>query len=212
MSDAASFESKDTTNKCQGIIYGFFEAFPVSFQDERGWNLGVGALPFLSVLVGVIMGCFVITAITKTRLQKIMEREGTIIPEERLIPMIIGGGILPIGMFWFGWTSYPSITPWPQIIAAAPIGMGLMMIFLQGLNYLIDVYKMNANSAIAANTFFRSWVGAAFPLFSTQMFKNLGVPWAMSLLAFLCLALFPVPIVYYIYGARIRKMSRFTPE
>ena len=30
------------------------------------------------------------------------------------------------------------------------------MIFIQGLSYIIDVYMMHANSAIAANTFFRS--------------------------------------------------------
>lgn len=184
----------------------------MAFQDDRGWNLGVGALPFLSLLIGVLIGCVLITLISKTRLKRVMEKEGQIVPEERLIPMIIGGGILPLGLFWFGWTSYPSITPWPQIIAAAPVGMGVMMIFLQGLNYLIDVYKMNANSAIAANTFCRSWIGAAFPLFATQMFTGLGVPWASSLLAFCCVALFPVPIVYFIYGAKIRKLSKFSPD
>lgn len=101
---------------------------------------------------------------TKTRFARKLEENGHIIPEERLLPMIIGGAFLPIGMFWFAWTSNPNITPWPQIIAAAPIGAGVMMVFLQGLNYIIDVYKMNANSAIAANTFFRSWVGAGFPM------------------------------------------------
>lgn len=34
----------------------------------------------------------------------------------------------------------------------------------------------------------------------------------MSLLAFLCVALFPVPILFYIYGARIRKLSKYAPE
>ncbi|CZT18535.1 probable fluconazole resistance protein [Ramularia collo-cygni] len=195
-----------------GIIYGFFEVFPITFQEQRGYNLGVGSLPFLSVLIGVICGCLIITFLTKTRFARKMKENGAVVPEERLLPMIIGGGLLPIGLFWFAWTSNPNITPWPQIIAAAPIGAGIMMIFLQGLNYIIDVYKMNANSAIAANTFFRSWVGAGFPMFATPMFHNLGVPWAMSLLAFLCVALFPVPILFYIYGARIRKLSKFAPE
>ncbi|CAK1364914.1 putative transporter [Cercospora beticola] len=195
-----------------GIIYGFFEAFPISFQEERGWNLGVGSLPFISVLIGVVFGSAIIVGITKTRTKRKMEEHGEIIPEERLIPMIIGGLLLPIGLFWFGWTSNPNITPWPEIIAAIPIGAGIMMIFLQGLNYIIDVYKMNANSAIAANTFFRSWVGAAFPMFATPMFHNLTVPWAMSLLGFLCVALAPVPVLYYIYGARIRKLSKYTPD
>ncbi|KAF7193801.1 Citrinin biosynthesis cluster MFS transporter mrr1 [Pseudocercospora fuligena] len=195
-----------------GIIYLFFESFPISFQQERGYNLGVGALPFLAVLVGVVFGCLTITGITYTRTARIFREAQTIVPEERLIPMIIGGCVLPIGMFWFGWTSSNHISPWPQIISSIPIGMGVILIFLQGLNYIIDVYKINANSAIAANTFFRSWVGAGFPMFATPMFKNLGVPWAMSLLGFLCVAMIPVPILYYIYGERIRKLSRYSPD
>lgn len=35
-------------------------------------------------------------------------------------------------------------------------------------------------------------------------------PQAMSLLGFLTLALFPVPILFFFYGSKIRKMSRFT--
>lgn len=90
--------------------------------------------------------------------------------------------------------------------------MGIMMIFLQGLNYIIDVYKMHSASAIAGNTFFRSWVGAGFPMFATGMYHNLGVPWATSLLGFLCVVLFPVPILFFIYGSRIRKLSKFAPS
>lgn len=33
---------------------------------------------------------------------------------------------------------------------------------------------------------------------------------AMSLLGFLTVALFPVPILFFIYGARIRKLSKFS--
>ncbi|EME85198.1 uncharacterized protein MYCFIDRAFT_46692 [Pseudocercospora fijiensis CIRAD86] len=194
------------------LIYLFFESFPISFEIERGYNLGVGALPFLAVLIGVIIGSLATIAITKTRTARIFAEKGSIVPEERLIPMIIGGCILPIGMFWFGWTSNKHISPWPQIISSIPIGIGIMMIFLQGLNYIIDCYKFNANSAIAASTFFRSWVGAGFPLFATPMFKNLGVPWAMSLLGFLCIAMVPVPILYFVFGARIRKLSRYSPD
>lgn len=79
----------------------------------------------------------------------------------------------------------------------------------QGLNYIIDVYTINSNSALAANTFFRSWLGAGFPMFATGMFHNLGVPWAMSLLGFLTAAFFPVPILFYIYGPKIRKLSKY---
>ena len=36
--------------------------------------------------------------------------------------------------------------------------------------------------------------------------------WATTLLAFLTLAMVPIPVLFYIYGARIRKMSKFTPK
>ena len=77
--------------------------------------------------------------------------------------------------------------------------------------YPVDVYLMFANSALAGNTFVRSLAGAGFPLFATQMYHNLGVPWATSLLGFLSAAMIPVPILFYIYGKKLRKLSRFSP-
>lgn len=39
----------------------------------------------------------------------------------------------------------------------------------QGLNYIIDVYKVMANSAISINAMFRGLLGAGFPLFASYM-------------------------------------------
>ena len=44
------------TSFIYGIIYLLFEAYPVSFREERGYNLGVSALPFLAIAVGVLRG------------------------------------------------------------------------------------------------------------------------------------------------------------
>ncbi|KAF2634763.1 MFS multidrug transporter [Massarina eburnea CBS 473.64] len=194
-----------------GILYLFFEAYPIAFQEQRGWNPGVGALPFLSITLGVVLGCAIIIFMSQTRLKHQLERDGHIVPEERLLPMIIGGFLFPAGMFWFAWTSSPNITWVPQVLAGIPIGAGVLMIFLQGLNYIIDVYLMYANSAIAANTFLRSGFGAGFPLFATAMYHTLGVNWATSLLGFLTAALFPVPVLFLYYGKRIRATSRYSP-
>jgi hypothetical protein len=152
-----------------GILYLFFEAYPIAFQEQRGWNEGVGALPFISITIGVLIGAGIIVWTSKTRFARKMAKHGRVIPEERLTPMIAGGFIFPAGMFWFAWTSSPHITWVPQVLAGIPIGAGVLMIFLQGLNYIIDVYLMNANSAIAGNTFVRSLFGAGFPLFATGM-------------------------------------------
>ncbi|PVI05586.1 bicyclomycin resistance protein [Periconia macrospinosa] len=194
-----------------GIMYLSFVAYPIAFQELRGWKPGVGSLPFLSIGLGVVVGGFIIVYMTKTRFARIMQREGRVVPEERLIPMMIGGFLFPVGMFGFAWTSNPHITPVPQIIAGIPIGAGILMIFLQGFNYIIDVYLMYANSAIAANTLVRSAFGAGFPLFASSMYHSLGVAWASSVLAFLCVALFPVPFLFYVFGKKIRQKSRYSP-
>ena len=44
------------------------------------------------------------------------------------------------------------------------------------------------------------------------MYQDLGVAWATSVLGFISVGLIPVPILFFIYGARIRKMSKFTPK
>lgn len=152
-----------------GILYLFFEAFPISFQEQRGWNSGVGALPFLGILVGVIIGVGIVIWNTKTRFARQLQIHRAVIPEERLPPMILGAILLPVGLFWFAWTSNPHISWVPQVISCVPIGMGLMMIFLQGLNYIIDCYLWYANSALVSNTFLRSFAGAGFPLFAPAM-------------------------------------------
>ena len=92
------------------------------------------------------------------------------------------------------------------------MGMGILLILVNGLNYIVDVYKINANSAIAANTMVRSLFGAVFPLFAEYMYARLGVPWATSLLGFLAGVMAIGPIVFWKFGSDIRKKSRFVPE
>lgn len=209
-----------------GIVYLLFEAFPVSFHEERGWSLGISQLPFGAFIVGIAMGAGVIAYSTATNFTRSFKKHGKSIPEERLPPMIVGAVALPIGLFWyvppfkgslrltvdrFAWTSDRTITWVPQVLSVALIGLGCMVPFWQGLSYLIDCYGFYSNSAIAVNTFIRSFAGAFFPLFTHAMYHNLGVPWATSLLGFLCVAFLPVPILFYIYGAKIRAKSKWAP-
>lgn len=89
---------------------------------------------------------------------------------------------MPVGLFWFGWTSYSSI-PW--IVPTLAIGfatIGILSIYLATFNYLADTYHRYASSAIAAQSFSRCILGALFPLAADPMFTNLGYPGASSLL------------------------------
>ena len=70
-------------------------------------------------------------------------------------------------------TSDPHITWVPQVLSSALLGMGCLVTFWQGMNYIIDCYGFYSNSAIAVNTFVRSIAGAGFPLFAPAMYHNL---------------------------------------
>lgn len=192
-----------------GLLFLFFEAYPISFQEDRRWSPGNGSLPFLAILVGAFLGL----AVTVIHALTIYKREceatpGLPKPEGRLPPMIGGAILLPIGLFWFAWTSNPGV-PWPaQVCAGIPVGAAMFIIFIQGFKYIVDVYLMVANSAISANTFLRSLFGAGFPLFAIAMFHTLGVDWATTVLGVISVIMMPVPVIFWIWGPKIRSWSK----
>ncbi|KAI9668781.1 MAG: hypothetical protein M1831_000850 [Alyxoria varia] len=186
-----------------GMLYLFFEAYPIAFVEIRGWSLGTGALPFAAFIAGVAIGSSAIAYSTAYHFAPSYKaNDNRSVPEERLPPMIFGGVLLPVGLFWFAWTSDPGIHWISQVLASAVISIGCITSFWQGMNYIIDCYGFYSNSAIAVNTFIRSIAGAGFPLFAPAMYHNLGVDWATSVLGFLTLAFAPMPVLFYIYGAR----------
>ncbi|CCG84568.1 protein of unknown function [Taphrina deformans PYCC 5710] len=196
-----------------GILYLFLEAYPIVFAEKRGINQAVATLPYIGLIVGVLIGCAIVIFFEPRYNRKLKQNGGLPVPEERLQPMMLGAVIFPIGLFWFAWTGNYASVPWyVPTLSGLLTGAGIMTIFLQSLNYLIDAYLMVAASAIAANTFLRSFFGAGFPLFATAMFHNLGVQWAGSLLGFLAVAFMPIPFLFYAFGPKLRKMSKYAPD
>ncbi|KAH6676857.1 major facilitator superfamily domain-containing protein [Plectosphaerella plurivora] len=195
-----------------GTLYLFFAAFPIVFQQQRGWNAGEGGLAFLGITVGMMGAiCYVIP--DNNRYIRVQQRNGGAAPAEaRLPPCIVGSFALPIGLFWFAWTCQSSVHFMVSIAAGVPFGFGMVLVFLSGMNYLIDSYTLFAASALAANSVLRSLFGAVFPLFTRYMYDDLGVNWATSIPAFLTLACLPFPLLFYKYGAAIRKRCKFAAE
>ncbi|KAI4201824.1 MAG: hypothetical protein LQ350_003024 [Teloschistes chrysophthalmus] len=195
-----------------GLLYLFLTAYPIVFQQIHGFNPGVGGLPYFGMILGQITAGVYIASTSPAYNRKLAANGGVPIPEWRLFPVILGGIAFTGGLFWFGWSGYKASTHWiVPTLSGLLTGFGLLAIFLQSLNYLVDSYLMFAASAIAANTFLRSIAGAVFPLFSQYMFKALHVNWAGTLLGFVALALVPIPIVFWKFGARIRARSKFAP-
>ncbi|KAI7763185.1 hypothetical protein LZL87_012222 [Fusarium oxysporum] len=195
-----------------GTLYLFFAAFPVVFEQARGWSQGIEGLAFLGIAVGMLAALIYTIPDNKRYALLDQKHNGFAPPEARLPPAIIGSFAIPVGLFWFAWTNYPSIHWIVSIMAGAPFGFGLILVFLSIMNYLVDAYTIFAASVLAANSILRSLFGAAFPLFTVQMYDNLGLHWASTVPAFLALACVPFPYLLYVYGARIRTHCKFAAE
>jgi MFS family permease len=195
-----------------GTLYMMFAAFPIVYQVDRGWNQGIGGLAFLGIMVGML-AAVAYTLWDNKRYVNVQEKhDGFAPPEARLPPTMVACISIPIGLFWFAWTNYPSIHWIVSILAGVPFGFGMVLVFLGIMNYLIDAYTIFAASVLAANSVLRSLFGAAFPLFTTYMYNNLGIHWASSVPAFLALACVPFPFLFYKYGAAIRSRCKFAAQ
>jgi multidrug resistance protein len=195
-----------------GTLYMLFAAFPIVYQQNRGWSSGIGGLSFLGIMVGMIFAVTYSIFDNKRYIRAEEENDGLAPPEARLPPALVGSVAIPIGLFWFAWTTSTPIHWMVSIAAGVPFGFGMVLVFLSIMNYLIDAYTIFAASVLAANSVLRSLFGAAFPLFTTQMYDRLGVHWASSVPAFLALACVPFPFLFYKYGERVRRKCHFAAE
>lgn len=123
-----------------GTLYLLFAAFPIVYQRQRGWSEGVGGLAFLGVLVGFLLATAFYIFFENPRYIRVSRKHGGFAPPEaRLYTAMIGGVLLPLGVFWFAWTASPKSIPWiVSIIATVPFGFGMVLVFLSVLSYLID--------------------------------------------------------------------------
>lgn len=190
-----------------GIVYAFFEAFPTAFIERHGFSLGLTGITYITGYIGcvitVILYCLYNNKVAAPRF-----RQGNWRPEFRMEPAMVGGLMFPVAMFWFGWTSFSGVHWIVPMIAFAFFAGSIFLLFLGFLSYIGEMYPRYLASAYASNGLFRALVGGAFPLFSRQMFNKLTLQGGCSLLGGLAAALIPITVVFYIYGPKLRAMSK----
>jgi DHA1 family multidrug resistance protein-like MFS transporter len=115
---------------------------------------------------------------------------------------------LPISLFWLGWTSYRSISPWSSLSAIVLFGISWAGIYVTVYQYILDVYGVYAGSALAAITFLRYMVSGIINIVSRPMYHNLGVHWTMTVLGTTAILLAPVPFLFMWKGPSFRQRGK----
>ncbi|OBW68652.1 MAG: WD40 repeat-like protein [Aureobasidium pullulans] len=192
-----------------GLLYMFFVAFPIIYQEGKGYSASTTGLMFIPLAIGVIASAFLAPLINMDYARRSAKLGGKPPAEQRLVPMMYSCWWIAIGMFIFAWTSYPHLSWWGPAMGGFCIGFGFIPCYNSANNYLVDTYQHSAASALAAKTFIRSFWGAGVVLFTEQMFHRLGYQWAGTLMAFIALACCGIPYGFYFFGERIRKFSKY---
>lgn len=148
-----------------GLLFMFFLAFPLVFGPIYHFGLGARGLAFIGIGLGTICG-----NISYILLFKYFSTKPAFsnVQNAFLGPSMIGGVMLPISLFWFGWTSRESVHWIVPIISGFPFGFSMMLIFAGTAIYLSSTYQQYAASAFAVNSWMRYSFSAVFPLFAKQ--------------------------------------------
>ncbi|KAI1470870.1 MFS general substrate transporter [Daldinia caldariorum] len=195
-----------------GILYLLITTFSFVYTQNYGFSEGDSGLTYLPAGIGMMIGVVGFGQLTDYMVRKNNEKGLKHKPEVRISPLMTVpcGVTLPIGLFIYGWTANFGVHWIVPMLGVLIFAAGLMGIMSCVQNYLLDTYIQYAASVTAAMTVLRSLIGALLPLGGLDMYNALGLGWGNSLLGFIALALIPIPVVFFIFGERIR--NRFNPK
>lgn len=203
-----------------GVLYSFFESFPIVFTETYGFNLGQSGMAYLGIFAANLM-VYLIFAwwFLAYYRPKLIRAKGRLPPEYWLQPAMLGGLCLPVSLFFFGWTANKDIHWIVPIIGTMLFSPGIFGLFTSGLNYLAMTYPEYVASVFSANDFLRASIGAAMPLVSRQMFTNLNrsptafpVAWGCTLLGCIATLMAVIPYALFYYGPALRRASSYAVD
>lgn len=207
------------------LLYTFVVASPYIFSTVYGFDLGSQGLSFLGFITGSLFAPPILLTLDRYLYQprlaafkkQMAESSQTIPfefpPEHRLYSAMLGSVILPIALFTFAWITRSSVHWICPIIAQAFSILGSILIYVGANFYMVDTYgPLYSASAAGATSLTRYSLAAAFPLFTLQMYKALGVGWATSLLGFCTVGMLPIPWVFFRWGPGLRARSGYEHE
>ncbi|KAF8074570.1 MFS polyamine transporter [Lyophyllum atratum] len=189
-----------------GVTYCLIESISGVFRNLHGFNVGEIGTVFITMTIGSLIG-FAFNMYQEVLYRKSVAKRG---PEARLHMACFAAVLLPIGMFIYAWASFSHVHWIAQAIGITVYIWATFTIYLAVFSYLADCYGPFASSALAGQSLARNLMATAFPLFTDQMFENLGYNWANSLFGFIAVIMIPIPFALFFYGPTIRRHSKFS--
>ncbi|KAL8962053.1 MAG: hypothetical protein Q9193_001485 [Seirophora villosa] len=191
-----------------------FATIGTVYERSYEFTVGQAGLAYFGLMAGFLIGQITIGAFSDRYVKHMKSKHpgGTMKPEHRLPPLILGSLLLPTGFFWYGW-AIQAHTHWMvSILGSSLVGIASMFSYLPVQLYLVDTYTVFAASAIASNSVVRSVCAALVPLGAEPLYQRAGYGWGNSILGFIAVGFVPIAILLLLYGERIRTNPKFQPR
>lgn len=199
-----------------GIGFGIYilvlSFYATVFIDQYHQSATTSSLQYIAIALGCTLSTQtgghlmdIIFARLRSRLPEGSPLRDSPPPEFRVPLMVVGVLMLPIGLFWLGWSAQAHIA-WIMVdIGAVIFVAGEFLSSQAAAAYLYDEFTTHSASASAANRLLSNIMGFVFPLFAPQLYDRLDYGWGNSLLAFIWIAtVVPIPFVLWYWGDRLR--------
>lgn len=121
-----------------GLLYMFFIAYPIVYEEGKGYSHSITGLMFIPVAVGVLLSAACAPFVNNHYMQLVTKHNGKPPAEARLWLMMLSCWFIPIGLFIFAWTSYPSLSWAGPALGGLPVGFGFIFLYNSANNYIVD--------------------------------------------------------------------------
>lgn len=195
------------------LLFSFLSGFDYIFKDTYDESVGIEGSHFAAVAAGATvftLGAPGLYSWARSKTEHV--RRSKIQPEFRLWPAIIAAPLLPIALFWLGWTNYRSVPDWSGLGACFLFGMILIALYVSSYEYIVDSYREHSAIALASITMARYLIAGGMVIATRPMYEGIGVHWTMTWLGSVAVLLAPAPLLFWKYGPKIRRKSSWATD
>lgn len=122
-------------------MYILFTTFPLVFQAQYGFKSGAVGLTYIGLGLGSIIG-LAYAGIVTDKIYRKKSLDGPVKPEYRIVPLIPGAFAIPIGLFWYGWsTQYKTHWIVPEI-GTVFVGIGINVLMMVCITLYIFIFAI----------------------------------------------------------------------
>ncbi|KAF2727239.1 MFS general substrate transporter [Polyplosphaeria fusca] len=168
------------------------------FQFQYGFPPTTAGLAYLGLGIGGVCGLATTPRVSDYFSKRRPHPDGSKRPQHALPMIIIAGPMASIGLWWYGWSTQARVHWMVPIIGLAIFGFGYMSIRLSTQIFLVEAVPKFTASALAAHTIFSSLGGSFIPIGTFPLYDRVGYGWGNSVIAFINLGLWIVPLIMYI--------------